>query len=141
MPCLFCNMKIPESEYQITTMRSSGPGGQHANKVETAVQLRFDIRASSLEIDIKDKLLALNDRRITNDGVLILKSEQFRGQIKNKEAVIERLHAFILEATKPQKTRKVTKPTRASVEVRLESKAKRGKIKGQRKKVIPPENT
>ena len=132
-------MNIPESEYQITTMRSSGPGGQHANKVETAVQLRFDIRASSFDDDIKDTLLALNDRRITKDGVIILKSDRYRSQIKNKEDIIERLTLFIKDATKERKKRKATKPSKASVKERLEEKTKRGRTKELRKKVPPPE--
>ena len=132
-------MKIPDSEYQITTMRSSGPGGQHANKVETAVQLRFDIRASSLTDEVKDSLLVLNDRRITKDGVIVLKSNRYRSQTKNKAEVVERLHIFISEGTKKPKKRKATKPSKASEKERLEEKSKRSKTKEYRKKVIPPE--
>jgi len=132
-------MKIPESEYQITTMRSSGPGGQHANKVETAVQLRFDIRASSFETEIKDLLLSLKDRRITKEGIIVLKSSRYRNQIKNKEAVVDRLQTFIKDAIKPRKKRKPTKPSKTSVRDRLEGKTKRGKVKELRKKVNPPE--
>lgn len=132
-------MKIPESEYHITTMRSSGPGGQHANKVETAVQLRFDIRASSFAEEIKEKLLALKGRRVTKDGVIILKSGRYRSQQKNKEAVVVRLHDIILDAIKPRKKRKATRPSKASIKERLESKAKRSKVKESRKKLTPPE--
>jgi ribosome-associated protein len=134
-------VKIPESDYQIATTRSSGPGGQHANKVETAVQLRFDIRASSLDPAIQDLLLTLNDSRITKDGVLLLKSSRYRSQSKNKEDVVDRLHIFIQKATKKRKKRKPTKPSMASVKERLEVKTKRGKTKELRKKVIPPQES
>jgi len=134
----FYIMKIPESDYQIATMRSSGPGGQHANKVETAVQLRFDIRASTLDPAIQDMLLASSDSRITKDGVLVLKSSRYRSQSKNREDVIQRLVAFIDNATTVQKERKPTKPSKASVKERLDEKTKHGKTKELRKKVDPP---
>ena len=120
-------------------MRSSGPGGQHANKVETAVQLRFDIGASSLDAVAKKVLLALSDQKITKDGVIVLKSDRYRSQMKNKADVVERLHIFISEATKKPKKRKATKPSKASEKERLEDKSKRSKTKEYRKKVIPPE--
>ena len=122
-------------------MRSSGPGGQHANKVETAVQLRFDIRASSFDENIKNKLLTLNDRRITKEGVIVLKSDRYRSQLKNKADVIERLNTFIQNATKERKKRKVTKPSKASVLDRLEQKTKRSKTKDLRKKMTPSDDT
>ena len=120
-------------------MRSSGPGGQHANKNETAVQLRFDIGASSLSEMIKTNLLSEPDKRITDDGILILKSAKFRSQQKNKDAVVARLYEMVEKAGKPKKRRKPTKPTKASKEERRLRKSRRSDLKQLRKKVTHDE--
>jgi ribosome-associated protein len=125
---------VPESEYSITAMRSSGPGGQHVNKVSTAVLLRFDIKASSLPETTKQRLLELKDKRITLDGVVVLKSNAFRSQQKNKESVIAKLHALIQQASHVPKKRKPTKPTKESVEKRKAEKARKAELKSMRKK-------
>lgn len=125
---------LSESEYTITAVRASGPGGQHVNKVSTAVVLRFDISASSLPETVKQRLLASGDNRITEEGIVLIKSGNFRSQLRNKEAAVERLQELIAEASKVRKQRKPTKPTKAAVEKRLDEKAQRGELKTLRKK-------
>jgi ribosome-associated protein len=128
---------IKETDFEISAIRSSGPGGQHANKVSTAVQLRFDIRASSLSDDLKLKLLEFKDKRISRDGIIIIKAKRYRSQYKNRADSIRRLIALINKVNSPRKKRKPTSPSKASVEDRLRGKAKRSKLKEQRKKVDP----
>ncbi len=128
------DISIPESEYTISATRSSGPGGQHVNKVSTAIVLRFDINASSLSEKTKQRLLETKDSRITDEGVLVIKSSAHRSQLRNKEAAILRLHEIVQAAAKEKKKRKATKPSKSAVEKRLEEKTIRGVIKEQRKK-------
>ena len=127
-------ISIPESEYTISATRASGPGGQHVNKVSTAIVLRFDIQASSLPDPVKTRLLAAKDSRITDDGILVIKSSARRSQLRNKEAAVERLFEIVREAAKEKKPRKKTKPSKKSVEKRLEEKTIRSAIKEHRKK-------
>lgn len=124
---------IPDTEIEIHAMRSQGAGGQHVNKVSSAVHLRFDISASSLPPFYKEELLRLRDSRISDDGIITIKAQQFRSQEHNREDALNRLRALIQSVAVPRKKRKPTKPNHASKERRLDSKAKRGRLKALRR--------
>ena len=128
-------ISIPESEYTLTAVRSSGPGGQHVNKVSTTIVLRFDVAHSSLPEKVKARLLKMPDKRITADGVIMIKSGASRSQLRNKEAVVKRLYEMFREAAKPIKRRVATKPSKSSVEKRLQDKSRRSETKEHRKKL------
>ncbi|WP_413199688.1 alternative ribosome rescue aminoacyl-tRNA hydrolase ArfB [Nostoc piscinale] len=127
---------IPDSELEISAIRSQGAGGQNVNKVATAIHLRFDIEASSLPAFYKQQLLKLNDRRITQDGVVVIKAQEHRSQEQNREEALQRLKQLILSAVVLPEIRKPTKPTRSSQKKRLDSKTKRSQIKSTRRQVI-----
>ena len=129
------NLAIPEEEIEMSAIRAQGAGGQNVNKVASAIHLRFDIRGSSLPERVKARLLALGDQRISKDGVVIIKAQQFRAQEKNRQAALERLRDLIISAMVVQKARKPTRPTRNSQLRRLDSKTRRGKAKRLRGKV------
>lgn len=129
------NLAIPEEEIEMSAIRAQGAGGQNVNKVASAIHLRFDIRGSSLPERVKARLLALGDQRISKDGVVIIKAQQFRAQEKNRQAALERLRDLIISAMVVQKARKPTRPTRNSQLRRLDSKTRRGKAKQLRGKV------
>ena len=125
---------IPADEVELTAIRSQGPGGQNVNKVASAIQLRFDIRASSLPEDLKARLLNFSDHRISLGGVVVIKSQEHRSQDMNRMAALLRLHDLLERAAVIPKKRKATRPTHSSQVKRVESKLKRGQTKALRGK-------
>jgi ribosome-associated protein len=128
------SIQIDEQELDFVFIRSPGPGGQNVNKVSSAVQLRFNARESpALPQEVKQRLFKLAGRRLTSEGILIIEARQYRSQEQNRQAAKERLRRLIQQAAVPPKPRRKTRPTRASILLRLEAKRKRSKIKRMRR--------
>ncbi len=130
-------VSIAEDEIKFRTIRSSGPGGQHANKAATAVQLQFDLKNSALPDDVKERLSQLRDKRISSTGIITITARRYRSQEKNRQDAMERLRAIVQKAMYKQKKRISTKLSKSSKEKRLGEKIQRGKLKKMRGKVDP----
>lgn len=129
------NINIPDEEIEISAIRAQGAGGQNVNKVSSAIHLRFDIHASSLNDKVKQRLLDQRDQRINKDGVIVIKAQRFRTQEKNREDAIQRLVKLVKNAAATKKARRPTKPSKASQNKRMDSKTRRGRTKALRSKV------
>jgi ribosome-associated protein len=130
------SIAVDPAEIEWSAIRAQGPGGQNVNKVSNALQLRFDIRGSSLPDAVKERLLAHNDQRITRDGIVIIKAQRYRSQDRNRSDALARLQELVDSAASVPRPRRETRPTRGSQRRRVDSKVKRGQIKAARRKIV-----
>lgn len=135
MSALTNHSHVWEHEVAYLAIRAQGPGGQNVNKVSCAVQLRFDVRASSLPLEVKERLLALSDQRLNKQGVIVIKAQSSRSLEQNKAEALGRLQAMVAEASQVQTVRRATKPTWGSKQRRLQGKSVRSEVKAARGKV------
>ena len=126
---------LRESEVEMVAIRAQGAGGQNVNKVSNAIHLRFDVRASSLPEELKERLLRKRDQRVTTDGVIVIKAQQYRSQEKNRTEALVRLRAFVASVAATPRPRRATRPTVSSQRQRVDSKVRRGQIKAARGRV------
>ena len=127
---------VLQKEVEFTAVRSQGPGGQHVNKVSSAVHLRFDIRASSLPDAVKQRLLVMGDQRVTNEGVIVIKAQSSRRLEQNKAEALKRLEEMVARAAYVPPIRRSTQPSKAARRQRLDDKAQRARVKADRSRIV-----
>jgi ribosome-associated protein len=130
------SITVPPEEVELTAVRAQGAGGQNVNKVASAIHLRFDVRASSLPDPVKARLLALDDRRLSREGILVIKAQRFRNQEQNRDDALARLNELVAAASHVQRTRVATRPSKGSRQRRLEAKKQRGTTKSLRQRPV-----